>query len=264
MLAAVRSALPVAVKRQVRTRMLDPWHLFTQFWTQTIGPLSRFVCASAGPLTFTDRWSLAQQFHVIHVTVQCAHTHTEMIEMVRVIAALPSTLPGCILEAGCFKGASAAKLSLVAKRVGRELVLCDSFAGIPDNDEAHRTTVDGHPIDFHAGQYRGGFEEVQAAIRRYGDLSVCRFVPGWFDDTLPTLQEPIAAAFIDVDLANSTRICLQYLYPLLSPGGVLFSHDGHLPLCIEALGEETARLFPPPIMEGLGTRKLVLIQKPPQ
>jgi len=82
---------------------------------------------------------------------------------------------------------------------------------------------------------------------------------------MPAFRQPIAIGFVDVDLAASTRTCLQHLYPRLIPGGVLFSHDGHLPLCIDVLRDRNLwrRIGgPPPEITGLGTTKLVRIRKP--
>jgi O-methyltransferase len=59
---------------------------------------------------------------------------------------------------------------------------------------------------------------------------------------------------------------VRYLYPLLSPGGVLISHDGHIPLVLEVLRDrdfwETEVGCRMPEIEGLGTRKLLRIVKP--
>jgi O-methyltransferase len=226
-------------------------------------PLAGFVVS--GPAGLRDRLRLARAFRRIHRTIVAGHTHAELVEIASAILSLPSRVRGALLEAGCFKGASAAKLSLVARLTGRSLILCDSFEGMPENDESHGQTREGVQADFRAGQYRGGLEEVRDAIGRHGDHETCRFMKGWFEDTLPTLREPIAVAFIDVDLASSTRTCIRELYPRLSPGGILFSHDGHLPLCIEALSDPelwASTGEPPPVIEGLGTRKLVRMTKP--
>lgn len=226
-------------------------------------PLARFVWS--GPTSLRARWRLARAFRAIHREILASHTHEELIEIVNAILSLPPQVEGALLEAGCFKGASAAKLSLVARVTGRPLILCDSFEGIPENDESHGQTLDGVQADFRAGQYRGELDEVRAAIGRHGDPETCRFVKGWFEDTLPTLTEPIAVAFMDVDLAASTRTCIRELYPRLSPGGILFSHDGHLPRCIEAMSDSdlwAGTGEPLPIIEGLGTRKLVRMTKP--
>jgi O-methyltransferase len=60
---------------------------------------------------------------------------------------------------------------------------------------------------------------------------------------------------------------LKYLYPLLVPGGAIFSQDGHLPLVLEVLQDPTFWAeevgVPVPPMEGLGTSKLVAILKQP-
>lgn len=108
----------------------------------------------------------------------------------------------------------------------------DSFEGIPENTEAHNDSAPGQE-NFPRGSYRGALEEVKRNVERYGDVEVCRFIEGWFDATMPTFNEPVAAVYLDVDLVSSTRTCLKYLYPLLQPGGTLFSQDGHLPLVVE-------------------------------
>jgi O-methyltransferase len=75
----------------------------------------------------------------------------------------------------------------------------------------------------------------------------------------------VAAAYLDVDLVLSNRVCLRHLYPRLAPGGVLYLQDGHLPLVIELLRDERdwkeevgCRL---PAIDGFGHRKLIRIVK---
>lgn len=73
---------------------------------------------------------------------------------------------------------------------------------------------------------RAAWREVQQHVSRYGEIEVCQFAKGWFADTMPEVREPVVAGFIDVDLASSTRTCLEHLYPRLVPGGVLFHMTG--------------------------------------
>ena len=193
----------------------------------------------------------------VNADVFCAHTHAEMAEIIRALLELPGAVQGCIVEAGCFKGGSTVKLSIAAKLVGRKLVVFDLFEGLPDSAERHGKTIFGERTGFVAGLYAGALEEVRANVEHFGELEVCEFRKGWFDDTMPHFAEPVVAAFIDVDLASSTRTCIQYLYPLLVPGGVIFSHDGHLPLCIEVFCDEDSLGTvggPLPVIEGLGKR----------
>ena len=167
--------------------------------------------------------------------------------------------PGVVVEAGCFKGGSTAKFSLIANLTGRELMVFDSFEGLPDNTEPHTEDVAGNPIWFGAGNYAGALEEVKANITRYGRIDCCRFIKGWFDDTLPTFKEPVAAAYLDVDLASSTATCIRYLYPIVMPGGFLASQDGHLPLVIDVLREWQSRSDVE--FHGLGKAKFVWTSK---
>ena len=75
----------------------------------------------------------------------------------------------------------------------------------------------------------------------------------------------IAAAYLDVDLASSTKTCLKYLYPILVPGGVIISQDGDFPLVIEVYNDdqfwEEEVGCKKPYIEGLGERKLIKIVK---
>lgn len=166
----------------------------------------------------------------VHTYVQASHLHAELLEVAKFILEDASTLHGVVVEAGCFKGGSAAKLSHVCAARGRRLVLFDSFEGIPPNDEPLQEKMLGGSVTFPEGDYAGSLEEVKRNLSQYGRIETCEFQKGWFDETMPSFDRLIVAAFVDVDLAKSTRICMKYLYPRLVNGGAIFSHDGHLRL----------------------------------
>ena len=240
--------------------MINSLRHFTDEW-----PLFRFQWFS-GVESPTQRLDLVRRLRLAHAGINCAHTHHEIVSMIDVILALPSSRPGCIVEAGCFKGGSTAKLSIAAKIAGRKLVVFDSFEGLPDNRESHDHDIFGLGVQFEGGKYSGQLAEVAFNVERFGEPSVCEFRKGWFEDSMPDFHEPVALAFLDVDLASSTRTCLRYLYPLLTPGCSIFSHDGHLPLCIQAMDDsefwEREVGFPKPAIPGLGKKKLIRIIKP--
>jgi O-methyltransferase len=193
------------------------------------------------------------------------HTQEDILTYVQVILQVPPSRKGVVVEAGCYRGASTAKFSLAADIAGRELVVFDSFQGLPDNNEPHDRSIFGGSVRFQKGDYRGTLDEVKANVSRFGSINRCRFVPGWFDDTMPRFMEPVAAIYLDVDLASSTRSCLKYLYPLLEPGGVLLSQDGHLPLVIDVFQDDMFWLnevgCKKPQIFGLGSSKLIRITK---
>jgi O-methyltransferase len=228
-------------------------------------PMAALRFGDLGGLGFRARSALVRRLIGVNRQVLCAHTHAEMAEIVSAILDFPADRPGCIVEAGCFKGGSTVKLSIAAKAAGRRLVVFDSFEGLPEHDEKHGRTLFGEETEFLGGRYAGSLDEVTGNVRRFGEIDVCEFNKGWFEDTMPHFRSAVAVAFLDVDLASSTRTCLENLYPLLVPGGRIFSHDGHLPLCMEvfrdrSLWEEIGATAP--VIRGLGSRKLISIAKP--
>jgi O-methyltransferase len=215
-----------------------------------------------------DRKRLLEQIRRVRANVECPHNESHVLSFIVELFRLDPALEGAIVEAGCYKGGSTAKLSLVASMLGRELVVFDSFEGLPPNEEPHDSSLLGHSIKgwFDPGKFAGALEEVRHNVETYGDIRPVRFVKGWFDETMPGFDQPIAAAYLDVDLAASTRTCLKYLYPRIVPGGVLMSQDGDFPLVVDVFSD--ARFWdegvghPMPEMDGLGTRKMIKIVKP--
>lgn len=257
-----------AVKVQLRPFIPPPALRIRQklrtWWRER--PLTRLERSSQGTTTREQRRSLVTQIREAETALVCAHTPAEMARIISAILSTPPSVRGAIVEAGCFKGGSTAKLSLAARLAGRRLIVFDSFAGLPDHDEQHGRTIFGDQTNFYSGRYEGRLEEVQANVGRYGAADVCEWKAGWFEDTMPGFAEPVAVAFIDVDLASSTRTCLKHLYPRLVPGGSVFSHDGHLPLVLDVLRDDAfwrseLGVERPPI-PGLGRQKLLQITKP--
>jgi O-methyltransferase len=225
-----------------------------------------FLFRSNGTTSFVDRARLLKQLWRITMSVECAHTQAELLDELDEVFRLTSKVPGVMVEAGCFKGGSTAKFSLAAQRVGRRLYVFDSFAGMPSNTETQQPTPT-HRSGFPEGSYAGAYDEVAGNVRRFGAIESCRFVKGWFEDTLPHFDEKVAFAYIDVDLASSTRTCLKFIYPRLSPGGIIISQDGHIPMVRRVIGDpafwrDEVGCPMPEMIEGLGVSKLVRIRKP--
>jgi O-methyltransferase len=226
-----------------------------------------FLFQRTFPVSVLDRLKIIRQLIVISLNVPHWHTQDEMLQCIRAILASRATGEGVIVEAGCFKGGGTAKFSLATAIVGKQLVVFDSFKGLPHNTEPHSESIFGAPISFHEGVYKGALEEVKDYVSKYGRIDHCKFVKGWFDDTLPNFRDPISVIYLDVDLVSSTRACLKYLYPLLEPNGVLFSQDAHIPLVIELLDSDKFWLNEvgcrKPRIQGLREKKLVKIVKEP-
>ncbi len=228
-------------------------------------PARHFLLSNEFALPFSERLKLLSQFYTISANVDCPHSQEEILSVVTAILAISDSITGCLVEAGCYKGGSTAKLSLAAKIASRKLLVFDSFQGIPETHEPHSKDIYGGPASFKRGDYLGALDEVKTNLSSYGSLDSCELIAGWFEETMPNFREPIAVVFLDVDLASSTRTCLKYLYPLLTPGGVLYSHDGHLPLVIDVFNDDEFWASEvgcrKPHIEGLGERKLIKVVK---
>ena len=152
----------------------------------------------------------------------------EHLTLATYLLSVPKSMPGAVIECGCFKGSSTASLSLVCKAIGRRLVVCDSFEGLPEvteHDRVHVSLVAARYETYAKGDYTARIDEVKANVARYGALECCSFVKGYFQDTLPHLQEQAAFVFLDVDLHDSLRTCLLNLWPRLEDGAYLFTHE---------------------------------------
>jgi O-methyltransferase len=254
----IKYLLPKAVVNPARRKY---WHLIIEI--DKLRSVFRFLRNTKTGVSFATRIGIVKTYYATSAHIDCPHTPGEILSYIETILTLPNSIPGCVVEAGCFKGGSTAKFSVAAKLAHRELVVFDSFEGIPENTEDHASTP--HGSNFDKGAYAGSLDEVKANISRFGEIEACRFIKGWFEDTLPHFREPIAAIYLDVDLVSSTRTCLKYLYPLLEPHGLLYSQDGHLPLVCDLFDDEAfwerevgAKQ---PVVEGLRESKLLRIVK---
>lgn len=141
-----------------------------------------------------------------------------------------TTVPGVVVECGCFKGGSTATLSLACHKAGRQLNVFDSFCGLPEpapDDQNHFVLSDSEIHHYKKGAFTGPLETVKRNVSKYGHIGVCKFWQGYFEQTLPQFKERVSVAYVDVDLVESLKTCIRYLWPLMSDGGVLFTHEAH-------------------------------------
>ncbi|MEK6916338.1 MAG: TylF/MycF/NovP-related O-methyltransferase [Nanoarchaeota archaeon] len=216
-------------------------------------------------ISFTNKLDFLRKIFLISYHVPCTHTEYELLSVIDTIISMLKSMKGCIVEAGTFKGGSTAKLSLASRLMNKKLILFDSFKGLPENSEYYDEKKQNSEFPFKKGSYSGSLKEVKSNISKYGSLNNCKFIKGWFKNTMVNFSTPISLIYLDVDLASSTRTCLKYLFPLLVPGGFLYSHDGHLPLVRAVFEDEDFWKkevgCQKPIIYGLGKRKLIKIVK---
>ena len=173
-------------------------------------------------LSFFSKINLIRKCVLIDWHVLHAHKPVELIPIFIEMSRRKISGDEILLEAGCWKGGSSAKFSLVCKEFYYKLHIFDSFEGVEPGDENNIEEKKFY------GEYVGRLEEVQENIRNYGAFSVCTFHKGWFKDTMKELGSPVRIAYIDCDLAKGTREVLEAVVPKLVVDGVIYSQDYHI------------------------------------
>ena len=147
-------------------------------------------------------------------------------------------VPGCFIECGVWKGGSAAIMGLALRAAGetRPLHLFDSFEGLPEPSEKDGAAA----IAYSGGKSSGALTAIQACEANVDEVrqmlttraglpqAQLHFHVGWFQNTVPVAAPalgPIAVLRLDGDWYDSTRVCLEHLYPQLEPGGWLILDD---------------------------------------
>ncbi len=151
-------------------------------------------------------------------------------------------VPGDVLEAGVWRGGTGV---LLARRVrdltggprsptdddercplsgteARTVYLADTFTGVVKTGERD-------------GYYRGGehsntsVETVAALAKRLGVRPLVRILPGVFPDetgqALASQTEGLCMCHLDLDVYLSTRDAFAWVWPYLSPGGIVVFDD---------------------------------------
>ncbi len=200
----------------------------------------------------------------------CGHTlgHYETLRATYDIAAalIANGVPGDFVECGVYAGGECAAMALAiitsdlhfkaadglpfavmpSRTDKRRVHLFDSFQGMPQAGE--------HDTEFlEAGNKPGeacvSLEGVQANMRKWGvpdELLV--YHPGWFQETIvPAVLCgaverrdhvcDIALLRLDGDLYETTKVCLEHLYPRLVRGGACILDDYPLSGCRKAFHE---------------------------
>jgi len=135
---------------------------------------------------------------------------------------------GDIVECGIGMGGT---FSMLAYLIGREnrspkriLRGFDSFEGWPEPDVSDRSWRQPQK-----GEWKVPQEYVETVLEKseireaFPDVQI-EFIPGFLGDTLPLEKKKgyaIAFLHLDVDLYPSYRDGLTYLFPLVSPGGIV-------------------------------------------
>jgi O-methyltransferase len=202
-------------------------------------------------VSWPDKFALALKMYRNTRRVPTGTTYKAHLAMAARLLETPPTTPGVVVECGCWVGGSSANLSLACDLVGRDLIVYDSFEGLPDAEPN-----DKYAKPIAKGLFRGELEVVKENVRRYGKIERCQFRKGWFKDTLPGHKEPIVLSVLDVDFQASLYDCVVNLWPHLTPRGYMFIDEyTNIDYCALFFSERFWKQHfdaPPPGLYGAG------------
>lgn len=177
---------------------------------------------------------------------------------------LRSNTPGDFVECGVWRGGSMMMVALTLMALGktdRNLVLFDTFEGLPKPDEALDVDVWGNrgidgwrphrKTDKSSDWAYASLEEVRANMESTGyPMDRISFVKGMVEDTIPARSpDTIAMLRLDTDWYSSTKHELDHLYPRLSRNGILILDDyGHFKGARQATDEYFKSLDAAPLL----------------
>jgi O-methyltransferase len=190
---------------------------------------------------------LARDFLRVDFNVLHGHLPSEMVTIARDLAARRAGPGEVVVEAGCWKGGSSAKLSILCDLLGYSLLIYDSFEGVEvlsGEDQAKEWD--------YAGQYASAEPVLWENLGRYGKPGVCSAFKGWFSETLAAspVGRPVRLVYIDCDLGKGTYEALQGVAGALVPDGSIFSQDFHIaPVRAVLLDPETWHSLGRPVPE---------------
>jgi O-methyltransferase len=134
--------------------------------------------------------------------------------------------PGNIIECGVYRAGTTVLLAreLEQMRLDKRIYALDSYAGFEPEieDEIGRGLVPA------AGREAFTVNSVAYVRRKLQVLGVAdriEVVQGFFEQTLPHIDDTFCLALIDCDLAKSTEFCLDFLWDRVVDGGAIVVDD---------------------------------------
>jgi O-methyltransferase len=214
-------------------------HPFSGHDIATRGRLNHYGC--------DDRKAFAKQLSKIRSETELL---IEDIEAYHIYMAVKRTqkIPGDIAEVGVYKGGSAKIICSV--KGDKMLHLFDTFEGLPKVDEIDMVWP------FYEGKFAASFDDVKNYLKH--DKNV-HFYKGIFPDTSePVKDKKFSMVNLDVDCYESTKLCLEFFYSRMSPGGIILSHDYMTAPGVKKAFDDFFERRAEPVLETAGSQCLVV------
>lgn len=210
LLKARRSAAPIPAEKYIRFAELRPF-ADSPFY-MSYHP-DDYV--TSGKHAEFDQ--LQRRFLAHNLTNNCGDIGRLWAFILNVKDALERGIEGDFAELGVWRGNTAAVLAHYAK--GRRVYMFDTFEGFDRRDL----------VGVDASQ-EPRFSDTSLDLVRenvWDSFGACRYVKGYFPDSIGEehIRARYAVVSLDCDLQEPMAAALDFFYPRLNQGGIMFIHD---------------------------------------
>lgn len=183
------------------------------------------------PEAFHERVPLVQAFHMALTQYEVGLGGRGLLGKMADWRRGGTAPPFLAAECGVYTGSSVVACASIARDRGIEarFVGLDTFSGLPPLSETD-VSLAPKKIRYLRMQLFAdtSVEQVRARIAKAGFARNIELLQGLFADTLPTLpKQRYHFVNVDCDLYEPHLECLEYFYPRMVRGGVLFFDDYH-------------------------------------
>lgn len=132
-----------------------------------------------------------------------------------------------LVECGCWRGHSSYVISSIMRRAGctGKLLIFDSFEGLSPFTGSDLSPFKASAADRDKARrhFRSNIDHVQSVLAPFDNAELKK---GWIPEVFANhVPRALSFASIDVDLYEPTRAAIEFLYPQLRPGGIMFFDD---------------------------------------
>lgn len=133
-----------------------------------------------------------------------------------------ASVPGDIVEFGCYVGTTSVHVAEELKMTGKRLWLYDSFEGLPEKRMEDRSPVGEQ---FKAGELLATKKELIRNLKQ-ANVPMPVIKKGWFSNlTADDVPSQISFAYLDGDYYDSILDPLRLIWSRLAPGAIVVVDD---------------------------------------
>lgn len=172
------------------------------------------------PLSTYSPWLDDKTFLALHDAIS-AHTLVDVYRCFELweLVAQTAKLPGDIVEVGVWRGGTGALLAARAKEAGKRAYLCDTFTGIVKATQKDTT--------YRGNEHANTSEDTVKSLVDGLGLDNVKIMKGVFpEDVAEQLEnQTFCFAHIDVDVYQSAKEVLEFVWPRVPIGGIVVFDD---------------------------------------